>query len=289
MKIALIGSNGQLGSDLCEQLQSHELIPLTHDQIEITDEKKTFSFFQSLKPDIIINTASFHNVPKCEEQPEMAFRVNVLGPRNLSRVCQVLPAWLIHFSTDYVFDGLKKAPYLESDTPHPLNFYAVTKLAGEETVQIYCDRHKIIRVSGLYGKVPCRAKGGNFVSTMLKLGKEKKEIDVVHDEFITPTYTRDIARQLEFLLTIPETGLFHLSNSGYCSWYEFASAIFAFTGMKVKVNPIPASAYPSTLKRPAWSVLENKRLNDLGIYRMRPWKEALRDHLKDLSLLSGEF
>ncbi|MBN2145068.1 MAG: dTDP-4-dehydrorhamnose reductase [Candidatus Aureabacteria bacterium] len=280
MKIIVIGSNGQLGTDLCDRLKHHELIPLTHDDVEIGDEHAVFSTLPSLHPDVIINTASFHNVPKCEDQPEQALKVNVLGPRNLAKVCHAMNIWLIHFSTDYVFDGLKKSPYLETDPPNPLNFYAVTKLAGEETVKIYCERHKIIRVSGLYGRIPCRAKGGNFVSTMLKLGREKKEIDVVNDEFLTPTNTHDIANQMESLLPLPDSGIFHISNSGYCSWHEFASAIFEFSGINVKVNPIPASAYPSTLKRPSWSVLENARIKKLGIYQMRHWKEALKDHLK---------
>ncbi len=284
MKIAIIGANGQLGSDLGSVLgAAHEVAALTHHEIEIADEAGTFEVLEKIRPEVILNTAAFHNVPKCEEEPRRAAEVNIIGTQNIAKAASRLKAELIHYSTDYVFDGVKKVPYAETDLPNPLNFYALTKLASEHTARIYCENHKILRVGGIYGKIPCRAKGGvNFVSAMLRQAETRKEINVVSDEFITPTYTMDIARQTELLLGRPETGIFHVSNGGYCSWFEFAKEIFSLCGLSVKVNPIPSSAYTSLLKRPSWSVLENGRLKALGIYRMQTWQKALKEHLQNL-------
>ena len=284
MKIAVIGANGQLGTDLASVLKAdHEIVPLNHSDIEISDEAGTFEVLEKIRPEAILNTAAFHNVPKCEEEPKRAAEINILGSQNIAKAASKLKAEFIHYSTDYVFDGEKKAPYTEKDLPNPLNFYALTKLAGEHAVRIYCDNHKILRVGGIYGKIPCRAKGGvNFVSAMLKQAETKKEINVVSDEYITPTYTVDIARQTGLLLGRPETGIFHVSNGGYCSWFEFAKEIFSFCKLAVKVNPIPASTYTSLLKRPSWSVMDNVRLRELGIYRMQTWQNALREHLQTL-------
>jgi dTDP-4-dehydrorhamnose reductase len=285
LKIAIIGSNGQLGTDVFEVLsRQYHTIPLNHQDIEIVDLSHCMQTLFAVKPDIVINTASFHNVPLCEEKKEEALRVNVLGPQNLAKTCQNLNAKLIHVSTDYVFDGKKKSPYTEEDTPNPLNFYAITKLAGEHAVLAYCEKSQIIRVSGIYGKVPSRAKGSNFVSSILSLAQEKKELRIVDDEILTPTNTEDIADQLPLLLERPETGIFHISNSGSCSWYAFACAIFEILGHSIPILPISSSEYSSPVKRPSYSVLENARLKKLGIYRMRPWREALEDHLKKTSL-----
>ncbi len=284
MKITIIGSNGQLGTDILETLsKNHDTIPLNHQDIEITDLSHCMRTLLSVKPDLVINTASFHNVPLCEEKKEEALRVNVLGPQNLAKACQSLNATLMHVSTDYVFDGKKNSPYTEEDLPNPLSFYAISKLAGEHAVAAYCEKYKIIRVSGIYGKIPSRAKGSNFVSTMLSLAQEKKELQVVNDEFLTPTNTRDIGVQLESLLERPETGVFHISNAGFCSWHEFAVAIFEILEHKISVLPIPSTHFPSKVKRPPYSVLENARLKKLGIYQMRPWREALEYHLKSHS------
>ncbi|EKD28632.1 MAG: Spore coat polysaccharide biosynthesis protein spsK [uncultured bacterium] len=283
MKICIIGSNGQLGSDLCLEINNHEIIPLTHKDIEIKDEKNCFDIITGIKPDIIINTAAFHNVPKCDTEPENATAINIIGAKNLACIASKINAELIHISTDYVFDGKKNSPYLETDTPNPLNFYAITKLAGELAVQDFCDRYKIIRVGGIYGVIPCRAKGGtNFVASMLKLAGEKDELEVVADEIITPTNTKDIARQIKALLNIDEYGIYHVSNGGSCSWFEFAREIFDYCKIKIKLIPIPAERYPSTIKRPRYSVLENSRTKKLSVYLMPHWKEALISHLETL-------
>jgi len=287
MKVCVIGANGQLGSDLCEIFRQDELFPLNHADIEIRDESQCYQVLESIRPDFVINTASYHNVPLCEERAQEAMSVNILGAKNLACACDRLKTSLIHYSTDYVFDGLKSSPYIESDRPNPLNVYAITKLAGEHVVQSYCENHKVLRVSGIYGKIPCRAKGTNFVATMLKLARQKTELDVVNDEVLTPTHTLDIARQTRDLIVSPETGIFHVSNAGQCSWYEFAAYLFECLGMDIIVNPVSSDHFPSTVKRPKWSVLENARLKELSIYRMPHWKEALKAHLERIATSNG--
>lgn len=280
MKIAIIGSNGQLGSDLCEYLKNNEIIPLTHKDIEIKNQIECISILNDIKPDIVINTAAFHNVPLCETEKEEALRVNTVAPFNLSLACNQINAELVHFSTDYVFDGVKKKPYKEDDTPNPLNFYGISKLAGEYSVKAYCKKYKIIRVSGIYGKIPSRAKGSNFITSMIKLSKEKNELKVVNDEIIAPSNTEDIAKQVEKLLEFKqETGIFHISNDGQCTWFEFASAIFEFLNNDIKISPIKSIDFPSNLKRPSFSIIENEHIKKLGIYGMRHWKDALKEHI----------
>ena len=280
--ILVVGANGMLGQDLMGLLgERGRGVDLP--DIDITDMVSVQQVLTSLRPKVVINCAAYTDVDGCETNTETAMQVNGEGVAFLGLVTRAIGAKLVQVSTDYVFDGVKKVPYTETDLPNPLNFYALTKLAGEHAARIYCENHKILRVGGIYGKIPCRAKGGvNFVSAMLRQAETRKEINVVSDEFITPTYTVDIARQTELLLGRSETGIFHVSNEGYCSWFEFAEKIFSFCRLPVKVNPIPSSAYTSLLKRPSWSVLDNSRLKALGIYRMQTWQEALKEHLQNL-------
>jgi len=282
MKICIIGANGQLGSDLYNELNCFKTEGLTHDDIEITSEKQCLDVIKKINPDYVLNTAAYHNVPNCEKYPDKAALINIEGAKNLAKACKLTKTELLHFSTDYVFDGKSSRPYLEDDLPNPLNYYAITKLAGEYAVKAYLNEHKIIRISGIYGKIPCRAKGGNFVSTMLKLSVTKKELKIVDDEILTPTYTKDIARQIKTLLPIKEYGVFHISNQGQCSWFEFATEIFKIKGIKIKTIKVPASEFPSEINRPGFSVLDNKRLKDLNIYNMQSWQKALTEHLKNL-------
>lgn len=284
LKIAIIGCNGQLGSDLCHVLSNHEIIPLNHNNIEIIDDKQTFSTLEQIKPQIVLNTAAFHNVPKCETHTKQAMSVNIGGPANLAKACSRLKIQLVHFSTDYVFNGEKNTPYLEEDNADPLNFYGLTKRSGEQVIPIYHDNYKIVRISGIYGKTPCRAKGSNFVLTMLKLAKEKKELKVVSDETANPTYTVDIANQISQLVLRPDTGIFHISNAGQCSWFEFTKAIFNLTNNPIPIIPIQAAQFPSSVKRPRYTVLENKRTKDLDIYNMRHWKDSLKEYIQTLAL-----
>ena len=281
MKLAIIGANGQLGTDLSEVLSSrHDVTSLNHSDIEIIDVNSVRNVLSSIKPAIVLNTAAYHIVPEAEKFPEKAFQINGIGALNLAKVCQELNIRLVHYSTDYVFDGEKQKPYTEDDRPNPLSVYANTKLSGEYFVLNYCEKSYVIRVSGIYGKVPCRAKGGNFVTTMIKLAKEKPEVRVVNDEILTPTPTYHIAKNTAALIGTDAFGLYHMSCEGEVSWYEFAKVIWETLQLKTPLYPASVKDFPLVVKRPFYSVLENKNLNKLGINEMPEWKVALIQFLK---------
>lgn len=281
MKIAVIGANGQLGADLMEVLSDrNEVVALNHADIEITDIDNTRAVLSAVKPNLVINTAAFHVVPQCEQHPDKAFQINGTGTLNLAKVCMDLGAKFLHYSTDYVFDGKKGRPYVEDDYCNPLNVYAVTKLSGEHFALNYSDRSFVVRVSGIYGKVPCRAKGGNFISTMVKLAKEKPEVRVVNDEILTPTPTYHIAQNTAALIETDAFGLYHMTCEGEVSWYEFAKTIWETLGLETPLYPASVHDFPLVVKRPFYSVLQNKALQDLGINRMPHWKEALKEFLE---------
>lgn len=278
MKTVIIGSNGQLGMDLMAAFAPDKPVGLTHADIAIEQLESVATVLSRLKPDVVINTAAYHKVDDCEKNPVRSFEVNSLGAMHLAKVCNDLGAALAHVSTDYVFDGTKQAPYVESDLPNPLNAYAVTKVAGEHFVRAYADRHYVIRTCGLYGHSPCRAKGRNFIDTMLKLSKEKPELRVVNDEILTPTYTFHLAGQIRELVSRPSYGIFHATSTGQCSWYEFAVEIFKLAGVSIPVIPVSQKEFPTAIKRPTYSVLENKGLQGLGIDNMPHWRESLKHY-----------
>jgi dTDP-4-dehydrorhamnose reductase len=280
MKVAIIGANGQLGTDLQQVLATENtVIGLNHADIEITDMDNVKKVLTEVKPDVILNTAAFHVVPDAEKFPDKAFNINGTGVLNLARACQELGIRFVHYSTDYVFDGQKQKPYTEEDRPNPLNVYANTKLSGEYFALNYSDKSYVVRVSGIYGKVPCRAKGGNFVTTMVKLAKEKPEVRVVNDEVLTPTPTYYIAKNTAALIKTDAFGLYHMSCGGEVSWYEFAKTIWETLELKTPLYAASVKDFPLVVKRPFYSVLENANLKKLGIYEMPHWKEALKEFL----------
>src|SRR5580700_320367 len=212
MKVAVIGSNGQLGSDLVRAFRSHgdEVRGVTHAEMELADLDSVSAVLQQARPDVVVNTAAMHHVENCEREPEKAFAVNGLGARNLATVSRHTGAVLVHVSTDYVFDGAKGKPYVETDAPMPLNVYGNTKLSAEYFVRSTTEKHFVLRVSAIYGENPCRAKGGlNFVELMLKLARERGAVKVVDSEFVTPTPTREIAKQIVALSRSDAYGLYH--------------------------------------------------------------------------------
>jgi len=282
MKIAVIGANGQLGKDICEKIviANNELIELNHDRIEISNIECVSYVLKEVKPDVVINTAAMHNVEKCENDPEKSFKVNGIGARNLSHICNDLNSTLIHISTDYVFDGSKKKPYIEIDKPLPLNVYGNTKLSGEYFIESIAKKYFILRVSGIYGKNPCRAKGTNFVDLMLKLAKERDEIRVVDNEILTPTFTEDIADQIVKILSSDAGyGLYHVTAEGSCSWFEFAREIFSVSKTNIVLNKAAPGEFAIKVNRPKYSVLENKFLNDQNINIMPLWEKGLKRYL----------
>jgi dTDP-4-dehydrorhamnose reductase len=282
MKVLVTGANGQLGTDLCKVLRDFELIALTHKDIEISDMNSVKQAFHKHKSDIIINTAAYVRVDDCETEQDKAFLINALGARNIAVAAQELGAKLVYISTDYVFGGEdepRTISYTEFDVPAPLNTYGKSMLAGENLVRHFCLRYFIIRASALFGVAGSSGKGGNFVETMLRLAKERDELRVVNDQVFSPTYTRDLARKIAQLMTTDYYGIFHITNKGYCSWYEFAREILKQAGLKTPVIPISSDQYPQKARRPRYSVLDNSHLRLLGMDDMRPWQEALKDYL----------
>jgi dTDP-4-dehydrorhamnose reductase len=279
--VAVLGATGQLGSDLCRLLAEKGLpcFPLAHADLDVCQHEEVSRVLKGLRPRVVVNCAAFHHVERCEEEPERAFAVNALAVRNLALVCRDLGALLVHISTDYVFDGEKGSPYVEGDPVSPLNAYGVSKAAGEFFLRALCPEHIIVRTSGLYGHRGSSVKGGNFVETMLRLGAEQGEVWVVTDQALSPTYTRDLARGLWAVVEAGGRGTYHIVNSGHCSWYEFACAIFGLAGMEVRVHPVTSDHFPGRARRPRLSALESVRLGELGLSPLRPWREALAYYL----------
>ena len=278
MKVAVIGASGQLGSDLVKVFD--DVIPLTHKDIEVTD-LSSCEIFKELKPDVVINTAAYHKTDECEANPEKTFLVNSVGARNIALICREIDAIDVYISTDYVFDGAKKEPYTEDDIPNPINVYGVSKYAGEILTRYICNKHYIIRVSSLFGVAGASGKGGNFVETMIKKGKAGDELNVVNDITMSPTYTKDAALAIKKIIynKLPY-GIYHVTNDGSCTWYEFAKAIFEITGIDAKLNPITSGKFPTKAKRPKNSALSIEKIKSYGI-NMRHWKGALREYLKE--------
>jgi dTDP-4-dehydrorhamnose reductase len=283
MKVAIIGANGQLGTDLCEVFgKKYEVFPLTHAEIEIADFDNSHSVFHSLKPDLVLNTAAASNVPGCEKDPLRAYEINGIGALNLAKLSNELGFKLMHYSTDYVFDGKKQKPYVETDATNPQSVYAITKTAGENYIRNYAEKYFIVRVSGVYGKVPSRAKGNsNFISMMIKLANEKPEVRVVTDEILTPTWTKAIAENCLALAETDHYNIYHMTCEGETSWYEFAKTIFETLKIKTPLYPASVNDFPVIVKRPFYSVLDNYNLKRINLNKMPAWKDALIQFLAE--------
>jgi dTDP-4-dehydrorhamnose reductase len=281
MKILLVGARGQLGSDLLQILAAagHQVVPVDHSGFDVCSTKQVDHLIEVERPDFVINTAAFHKVEECEEHALRSFEVNAVGPLNLARACSRSKVVLVHFSTDYVFDGRKQAPYEESDIPSPLNAYGASKLAGENLVACNAERYFIVRTCGLYGHAGSSGKGGNFVETMLKKAVAGETIRVVNDQVLTPTSTADLALLVSQLIKTEAFGLYHASCEGACSWYEFAREIFAVQNLPASVVPVRTEEFASSVKRPSYSVLSKRRLNHLRL-SMPDWRTSLERYLR---------
>ncbi len=285
-KVALIGSNGQLGADIMGVFTKDKfftLVPLTHHDIEISDTNSIKKVLGQINPHIIINTAAYNKVDEGEFDPQKTFLINGLANKYLGEHCQEKKIVFTYISTDYVFgsDEKREEPYKESDCPGPINAYGISKLAGEYFTSYTSSKYFIIRSSGLFGVAGSRAKGGNFVELMLSLAKEKRHIRVVDDQIVSPTYTLDLAKQILKLIKTDAFGLYHATSHGQCSWYSFAKMIFALTNTDVKLEAVPSTEFPTPAKRAHFSVLKNENLKKLGIDIMRNWQEGLQDYLKE--------
>lgn len=271
MKIIVTGAGGQLGRELVEKLpeRGHETVPFARGQLDIADFEAVERVLEEYTPELVINSAAYTNVDGCETEPDLSYNVNALGPRNLAQHCERLGCGLLHVSTNYVFDGSSERAYEPFDQPNPISAYGRGKLAGEVYVRDLCNRWYVVRSAGVYGN------GHNFVRTMLRAAGERDSLKVKADEYISPTYARDLAEGIIELIEGGRYGLYHLTNSGSCSWYEFALEIFRLAGVEIEVVPIPGSEYPLPAARPA-----NGVLSTLGGPGMRHWRKALEDYLK---------
>jgi dTDP-4-dehydrorhamnose reductase len=284
MRIALIGSHGQLGSDLLPRLQAvgHDVTPLSHADIEITDRGNVATVLEPLAPDLIVNTAAYNLVDKAEDEPEVAIAVNATGPRYLAQFCAAHDGALMHISTDYVFGsaGSPRTPRTETDPAIPDGQYGRSKLAGEQFVQTECPRHFVVRTCGLYGHAALRGAGkGNFVETMLRLGRDRPQLRVVDDQRCTPTATADLADALVKLIATEKYGLYHATNSGSLTWCEFAREIFRLAQLPIEVIPITTAEYGSKAPRPAYSVLDCRKLASVIGGPLPDWHDALARYL----------
>jgi dTDP-4-dehydrorhamnose reductase len=281
MKVLLIGANGQLGSDLNTVLakKGAEVRRVVNREIDVRNAEAVLDAVGSERPDAVVNTAAFHKLEDCDVQPSVAYEVNAVGARNLAAACKKYSAALMHFSTDYVFDGTKGTSYSESDLTSPINVYGVTKVAGEQMVAYTMQRYFVVRVCGLYGKTGPSGKGLNFVENMLKKAGDGAAIRVVDDQVLSPSYTLDLAERLTQLLTTEAYGLYHLSSEGQCSWYEFASKIFELAGVRANLSPCKTADFPSPVQRPLISAMDKGKFNQLGLGKMPHWTESLERYL----------
>lgn len=278
MKILITGANGQLGREIQKQYKdtSAELILTDVKDLDITDTKAVYEMVEDKKPNIIINCAAHTQVDKCEEQWDLAYKINAIGPKNLAEAAYRVGAEIVQVSTDYVFDGEATEPITEFDTPNPKSAYGKTKLEGEKFVKELNPKHYIVRTAWLYGD------GNNFIKTMLKLSETHKELKVVNDQVGTPTSTVDLARVIKNLVENKNYGTFHCTCKGICSWYDFAKEIFRQKGLDIKVNPCTTEEFPRPAKRPKYSVLRNYMLELTTGDITRDWKESLKEYLENL-------
>ncbi|MBC7086776.1 MAG: dTDP-4-dehydrorhamnose reductase [Methanomethylovorans sp.] len=261
IKIMILGAGGMLGTDLCKVFP--DALKFTHHELDITERELVIKTIRENKPDVVINAAAYTKVDQAEDEEELACAINGYAPGYIAEGCALAGATLIHYSTDYVFDG-SKPEYIESDQTNPINAYGRSKLLGEQEIAKHTDNYMIIRTSWLFGK-----HGRNFVDTMMRLSPQMENVKVVNDQLGRPTYTADLALKTAEIIDM-EPGIYHLTNSGTCSWYDFASAIIP------NVIPCTSKDYPTKAKRPRYSVLRNTKTTP-----MRHWKDALKEYLKE--------
>ncbi|MBD2177241.1 dTDP-4-dehydrorhamnose reductase [Pseudanabaena sp. FACHB-1998] len=287
IKVALIGANGQLGSDIVKhfsQSDRYDLTPLTRAEVDITQPESVNKVLGAQNFDVVINSAAYVRVDDCEDHPQIAFDVNAIGALNIARACRDINALCVYISTDYVFRGSYPCPNNENVFPDPINIYGISKLTGEHLVKQTTERSLILRISSVFGKAGSRGKGGNFVETIIAKAKAGAPLKVVNDMFMSPTYTPDAAQLLDSLLQIGRTGIIHGANRGKCSWYEFATTALKLANIDHPIEPVASSEFPTKAARPMNSALISFHLplqdNSARRFEMRHWQEALADYIQ---------
>lgn len=277
MKVLVTGAGGQLGTDLVAAFGDHDLIGLARADLDVTDEPAVVAAVRDHAPDLVVHAAAFTKVDACESDPDTAWRVNALGSWWIARACALADAALVTLSTDYVFDGAATRPYTEFDPVHPLSVYGRSKEAGERLVRQTLDRHYVVRTSWVHG-----VHGGNFVKTMLRLGRERGAVSVVDDQTGSPTFAFDLAAAIRRLAVSGRHGTYHLTNSGSCTWFDLAAATFEEAGLDVALTPTDTATFGLPAPRPAYSVLDNLMARMTGLEPLPPWRDSLKRLVADL-------
>ena len=276
-KVLVTGAKGMLGTDLVaclKRTRRYDIVAVDIGEMDITHLAHVKAVLFDHRPQIVVHCAAYTNVDQAERERELAMAVNSEGTKNVAFFCRELGAEMIYLSTDYVFDGTKQSPYVETDRPNPINVYGASKLAGEEHVAVLIERHKICRTSWL-----CGIHGCSFIDSILRAVEERQPLAVVNDQVGRPTFTFDLASALVRLLERSDYGIFHVTNSGYCSWYEFAQRIVKLSGVRAtEVRPVKSSRFQSLARRPLYSVLENQRLAQLGFRPLPRWEDSLKEY-----------
>lgn len=279
MKVLVTGAKGQLGYDVVNELKkrNHEAIGVGSDKMDITDRDSVEKIFEETKVDAVVHCAAYTSVDAAEDNKGLCMKVNVEGTKNIAKACKKIDAKMIYISTDYVFNGEGEKPWKPEDECAPLNVYGRSKYEGELAVEKYLDKYFIVRIAWVFG-----INGKNFVKTMLNLGETEDEINVVNDQFGSPTYTYDLARLLVDMLESEKYGKYHATNEGVCTWYEFAKEIFRQAGLDMKINPVSSNEFPSKAKRPYNSRMSKDKLEKNGFVRLPSWENALKRYLIEL-------
>lgn len=289
MVVLVTGAGGQLGQSLqfiAPNYPDIQFVFFESNQLDITNLNHIKQLFKQFNPSFCINAAAYTAVDKAESEPEKAHLINVVGPKNLAEVCKEFDTILLHISTDFVFDGTKDSPYTEDDFPNPTGVYGQTKLDGEKAIQETWQKHFIIRTSWVYSQF-----GNNFMKTMLRLASERDKLSVVNDQIGTPTNAVDLAEVLVKIIlsnnqqpTTNNYGIYNFSNEDQCSWYYFAKKIFEFNSININLEPIPTTSYPTPAKRPAYSVLDKRKIKDTFGIEVKNWEESLRKTVNKINL-----
>lgn len=282
MNILLIGRTGQLGGSILEEKTSHRIYSPDRNELDIESKESCESIIVNYCPDVVINTAAFHNVPQCEVEPSRAFEVNCIALRNLASICKNAKVLLVTFSSDYVFGGEQNIPYQENDRTNPLQVYGISRLAGELAALAIAPQNTIIiRTCGLYGLSGATSKGGNFVDKRILDAQNKIRLKMGCDQVVSPTYTVDLAKAVLKLIVHPQLvpGVYHLVNEGECTWYEFTKEIYRFMNFNISLIPVDRGGRTDEMRRPLYSVLANSKARALGI-TLPHWKDGLHRYLK---------
>lgn len=283
MKVLVTGVKGQLGYDVVRELEARkiEAVGVDVEEMDITDKNSVHKVITECAPDAVIHCAAYTAVDAAEENEELCRKVNAEGTKNIAMVCQELDCKMIYISTDYVFDGKGDHFWKPEDMPNPQSVYGRTKYEGEEAVKGLLTKYFIVRIAWVFGK-----NGKNFVKTMLKLSENHDVLTVVNDQFGSPTYTFDLAKVLVDMVVTDKYGVYHATNEGICSWYDFATEIMKMAGKKTIVKPVSSEEYGAKANRPCNSRMDKSKLEEQGFARLPSWKSALERYLKEIGEIS---